>query len=246
MSNPCLDAVTDELERAGVQYRVDNGGKHLHVKYGPAFQHLYVTSATPSDTRRGPLNARTDIRRHLRDFGLMADDDASPPDEASVRLVDGQPSCFSYDIAENFSKAHKDVLRAIDRVREECGPEFDQRNFAPVDYVDGKGRTYRAYRMTRDGFSLVVMGFTGAAATAWKVKYIAAFNGLAGELLRLTGVAPDLSAIRSDIDALVTLIGDVEAKTVVPLALPAPPRSRHEERRDLRRAMNRMGWRLAG
>jgi len=34
------------------------------------------------------------------------------------------------------------------------------------------------FDLTRDGFSMLVMGFTGAEAMQWKVRYIAAFNAL--------------------------------------------------------------------
>ena len=39
-----------------------------------------------------------------------------------------------------------------------------------------KGNEYIEYLLTRDGFSLLVMGFTGARALEWKLKYIEAFN----------------------------------------------------------------------
>lgn len=35
---------------------------------------------------------------------------------------------------------------------------------------------YKEYLLTRDGFSLLVMGFTGSKALEWKLKYIEAFN----------------------------------------------------------------------
>lgn len=44
------------------------------------------------------------------------------------------------------------------------------------EYVDSKGETRNEYLLTRDGFSLVVMGFTGTKALEWKLKYIDAFN----------------------------------------------------------------------
>jgi len=241
MSNPCLEAVTQELTKAGVPFKINNGGKHVHVHYGQGLEHLHVVAATPSDWR-APHNERAQIKRDLAAKGFVDVAEQPTVERAAVQLVSGAPSCFSYDIASSFDKAHKDVLRAIDRVRDECGPEFDQRNFAPVDYVDAKGRTYRSYRMTRDGFSLVVMGFTGAAATAWKVKYIAAFNALADELQRLSTPAIDLAPIRADMDALVSLIGEVESKTVAPVV---HLKSRAEQRRDMRRLTRRYGWRLS-
>ena len=41
---------------------------------------------------------------------------------------------------------------------------------------ENRGKQYPMYLMNRDGFSLLVMGFTGKAALEWKLKYIQAFN----------------------------------------------------------------------
>lgn len=77
-------------------------------------------------------------------------------------------------VAEVFGKNHKDVLRAIDNL--ECSEDFNGRNFAPVEYLDAKGESRRMVEMTFDGFTFVVMGFTGAAAAKFKEAYIAEFN----------------------------------------------------------------------
>ena len=77
-------------------------------------------------------------------------------------------------VAEVFGKNHKDVLRAIDSL--ECSKEFNGRNFAPVKYIDAKGESRPMYEMTFDGFTFLVMGFTGAKAAAFKEAYIAEFN----------------------------------------------------------------------
>lgn len=209
------DACVDELVKAGVRHTVAWTGKHVHIQFGPELQHLHVTSATPSDWR-APINERSQIRRELRSFGYIGVEEQSKREVVPVQLIEGQPVCSSLDIADSFGKAHKDVLRAIDRVREECGAEFDQRNFAPIEYQDARGRGQRSFQLTRDGFSLVVMGFTGAEATAWKVKYISAFNALADEVARLAAPAVDLTAIQKDIDALVMLVADIETRQPAP------------------------------
>lgn len=55
--------------------------------------------------------------------------------------------------------------------------------FYPSTYkVDGNRKSYPMYLMNRDGFSLLVMGFTGAKALEWKLKYIEAFNAMEKEL----------------------------------------------------------------
>lgn len=104
------------------------------------------------------------------------------PDEPFIRVVGGEPTTTSIDIAEKFGRQHKDVLRAVKNL--DCSPDFNQRNFAPVKYLDEKGEKRPMYRVTRDGFVFLVMGFTGKKAAAWKEKYIAAFNAMAEVLAR--------------------------------------------------------------
>ena len=112
----------------------------------------------------------------------------------SVTLVDGQPRVSSLDIAEKFGKPHKDVLNVIRRIVAELEPNFRERNFSPtftnVPGPNGAVRQSPAYSLTRDAFSLVVMGFTGKKALAWKVKYIEAFNAMEAELLKKAKPSP--------------------------------------------------------
>lgn len=42
----------------------------------------------------------------------------------------------------------------------------------------GAKREFPAYRLTRDGFSFLAMGFTGKKAAAWKEKFLMAFNAM--------------------------------------------------------------------
>ena len=97
-----------------------------------------------------------------------------------VRVSNNRLVTTSLDIAQNFGKKHKDVLRAIQNL--ECSKEFNERNFAPVSYTDAKGEKRPMYEITRDGFVFLCMGFTGAQAAAWKEKYIAAFNAMEQQL----------------------------------------------------------------
>lgn len=97
-----------------------------------------------------------------------------------IAVVDGQPTTTSRDIAETFGKRHDDVLKRIRSL--ECSPEFTARNFAASEYTDPTGRTLTEYRITRDGFAFLCMGFTGAKAAQWKERYIATFNRMAERL----------------------------------------------------------------
>lgn len=92
----------------------------------------------------------------------------------------GEPVVSSRQIAENFDKNHRDVLRAVDNLKEHVR-NFAQMFFEGTDQ-DSYGREQRAYLMNRDGFTLLAMGFTGKAALEWKLKYIAAFNEMEKKL----------------------------------------------------------------
>ncbi len=84
-------------------------------------------------------------------------------------------------VAEKFEKNHKDVLKAIENV--ECSEEFSRRSFAPSQYTNERGRTYKEYKLTRDGFMFLCMGFTGKEAARLKESFIEAFNTMETMLL---------------------------------------------------------------
>jgi Rha family phage regulatory protein len=104
----------------------------------------------------------------------------------NLAIVDGRPCTTSLNVAEVFGKQHKDVLKAIAAVKIDAGsfdPDGAERNFAPCSYLDANNRARSMYQITRDGFTLLAMGFTGKAAMKFKLAYIAAFNSMEAELL---------------------------------------------------------------
>ena len=94
---------------------------------------------------------------------------------------DGQILVSSVDVAENFEKRHKNVIQSIENIRK-SDKGFTGLNFQPSEYEDSSGRVLPSYLMTRDGFTLLVMGFTGYKAQEWKIKYIKAFNAMEARL----------------------------------------------------------------
>lgn len=87
----------------------------------------------------------------------------------------------SLKVAEVFEKEHKNVLQSIENlVADNSAAKF----FRLTTYKN-RGKEYPMYEMNRDGFSLLVMGFTGEKALQWKIKYIEAFNQMESELKRL-------------------------------------------------------------
>ena len=82
----------------------------------------------------------------------------------------------SLDVADTFGKGHDKVMRDIRELG--CSPEFNVANFGEIDYVDSKNRKQKAYAMTRDGFTLLAMGYTGELAMKFKEAYIKQFNAM--------------------------------------------------------------------
>lgn len=77
-------------------------------------------------------------------------------------------------------------MRDIETLKEQIQPAQNWAGyFIPSEYRDAKGEMRKEYLLTRDGFSLLVMGFTGEKALSWKLKYIEAFNEMEKELARL-------------------------------------------------------------
>lgn len=101
---------------------------------------------------------------------------------------DEQVFCTSLDVAKVFGKQHKNVLRDIENTLNdlrEIGNSNDLSNFEQVVRISktrnpksGKlvSRKMPMYNLTRDGFSLLAMGFTGKKALQWKMLFINAFN----------------------------------------------------------------------
>jgi Rha family phage regulatory protein len=88
----------------------------------------------------------------------------------------------SLDVAHHFEKQHNNVLRAIEAL--ECSVEFRALNFERSSYASVQNRQIPIYRLTRDGFTMLVMGFTGPKAAFWRERYIQAFNVMEAELLK--------------------------------------------------------------
>ena len=102
----------------------------------------------------------------------------------------GQITATSLQVAAHFGKRHPDVLRAIRKL--EVSEEFSRCNFAPRDYFDERGKVQPMYDITRDGFAMLAMGFTGKEAVRWKEAYISTFNAMEAKL-RALFVTPLLS-----------------------------------------------------
>lgn len=98
--------------------------------------------------------------------------------------------CDSLMVADRFGKPHYEILKTIEGENRgdkhinglidnlfECDSRVNTRQYFILDsYKDSSGRTNKMYLLSRDGFTLLVMGFTGRDALDWKLKYLGAFN----------------------------------------------------------------------
>ena len=100
----------------------------------------------------------------------------------SVSLHYGRPATTSLEVAKFFGKRHTDVLRDVNNFSANCPEEFSQRNFASAEYSDEQGKPRPMFILYRDGFMLLVMGYTGKKALGMKLAYIEAFNRMEAEL----------------------------------------------------------------
>lgn len=108
-----------------------------------------------------------------------------------------QPVTTSVKIAEVFGKEHKNVIRTINNIIGDLRNLEDsgRLNFEPSSYINLQGKEQKQYIVTRDGFTLLAMGFTGKKALEFKIQYIAAFNAMEQALKSQVPVPLDAKAI---------------------------------------------------
>ena len=95
-----------------------------------------------------------------------------------INIKNEEAVTTSLQVAEAFGKRHDNVMRAIENIIRSL-PKIEETPklfFKGYRIEEQNGQKYPMYYMNRDGFSLLVMGFTGKKALEWKLKYIEAFN----------------------------------------------------------------------
>lgn len=99
----------------------------------------------------------------------------------------------SREVAENFEKRHDNVVRDIENLIENEPLKNEELKYFIPGTFNHRGNEYKEYLLTRDGFSLLVMGFTGSKALGWKLKYIEAFNKMEKVIKNNTLITENLS-----------------------------------------------------
>lgn len=108
-------------------------------------------------------------------------------------------------VAEQFGKRHDNVINDIRKItapNSGLSENFIVLNFKDIKYKDSRGRTQKAYAMTRDGFTMLVMGYTGAKAMKFKELYIKRFNEMENFIRELVVARKDYPLLTANIAML--------------------------------------------
>lgn len=129
---------------------------------------------------------------------------------------DGQLVVTSREIGSNFEKDHAKVTRDIESLIEGIAKNGDTYNhlFIESQYQNDQNKQwYKEYLLTRDGFSLLVMGFTGQKALQWKMKYIEAFNNMERVLKNpKDGNMKVISLLHAEVGELIAATSQIESR----------------------------------
>lgn len=108
--------------------------------------------------------------------------------EIQVINNNGELVVSSHKVAEDFGRTHNHILRDIGSIIEGVSKLGQGKEmFYKTTYIHPQnGQEYPEYLMNRDGFCLLIMGFTGSKALEWKIKYIEAFNVMEKKLKELS------------------------------------------------------------
>lgn len=124
----------------------------------------------------------------------------------------GRAICNSRAVADFFGKRHDHVLRDIDSLTTmapACAPNFGATQTKAL-MPNGGSRLVRSFDMTKDGFTLLAMGFTGPKALRFKLAYIQRFNEMETRLR-----APVLPNFSNPVAAARARANELEQKQVL-------------------------------
>lgn len=128
----------------------------------------------------------------------------------TVSVHDGRPATTSLEVAKFFDKPHKNVVRDIRNLIANCPKKFTGLNFELSSYLDNTGRSLPMFIIFKDGFTLLVMGYTGPEAMRFKLAYIEAFNAMEEELARRSRPALPADPFPCSVDGCRRLMREID------------------------------------
>lgn len=100
--------------------------------------------------------------------------------QPQVTVINGVAKTTSLQVAEFFGKRHDNVIRAIENLKADMSVFEHALNFEEMHQSvathNGGSKMTRFFEMTKNGFTLLVMGFTGKQAMQFKIAYINRFD----------------------------------------------------------------------
>lgn len=144
-----------------------------------------------------------------------------------VIMKDRQAVTSSLNVAANFEKDHRAVLKAIDDLKEGLAQKYADLFWEDTYIHPQNKQPYRVVYMNRDGFTLAVLGFNNTKRVLeFKLKYIEAFNQMEQHIKEQPKIATTqreqvILALQANeetnqrVDELDTRVADLEENTVL-------------------------------
>lgn len=108
-------------------------------------------------------------------------------------------------VAGFFEKEHKNVLRDIAKITDPksgLSEGFARLNYEQSSYINSQNKKQPCYMMTRDGFTMLVMGYTGQKAMRFKELYIKRFNEMEQFIKTLVSARKEFPLLTENIKLL--------------------------------------------
>lgn len=120
-----------------------------------------------------------------------------------VSVINNHVTALSTDVAKYFGKNHFHVVRDIEKLIEKlptCRASIFGASEVQIasNLKNAPAKLIKAYRMTRDGFTLLVMGWTGEKALQFKLAWLDAFNRMEEQLRKQQSFAEQDSTLISN------------------------------------------------
>lgn len=102
-----------------------------------------------------------------------------------LAVVEENPSSAAWKLLRCLGKSTTTYSGTSRRWFPDCSEEFSQLNFEGGSYLDAQNQSRPKYLLSRDGFTMLAMGFTGKKAAAYREAYIKQFNAMEAKLVEL-------------------------------------------------------------
>lgn len=148
-----------------------------------------------------------------------------------VEMIDGEARTTSNLIGKEFGIAHKELLRKIDNFAVEISPL----RFGKM-YIEGtrdaRGRSYKNYSISRDGYMFLVMNISTKAANSKKLAFIDAFNEMERHIIKSPTFMSKIN------EAIKMLEGDKEKASVCASGLSAWKKIKKQRESEVKKLIN--------